>query len=231
MRTRKICSVLIFFLLASHKTAHSQTHDVNTSRINIMMAMLEEMQRNQVPVGTVVAFSGTQAPEGWLLCDGSAKSREQFARLFDVIGYTHGGSGGSFNVPDYRGRFLRGVDGGTGRDPDASARTAMSAGGASGNQVGSVQSSAFEKHRHDGSSVGKMDGNTSHSHGYQSFAWTSVQKVNAATFWPTPVYPSYVDKKTDSVNIDHSHSLTIRESGTSSETRPSNAYVNYIIKY
>lgn len=40
---------------------------------------------------------------GWLVCDGRALSTETYALLFGVIGYTFGGSGNTFNLPDFRG--------------------------------------------------------------------------------------------------------------------------------
>lgn len=102
------------------------------------------------PPGTLVAFGGTTAPEGWLLCNGQAVSRTQYAALFSVIGNAFGGgdSTTTFNVPDLRGRFLRGVSGGTGRDPDAASRGVSNPGGNTGDQVGSLQGHAFANHQH-----------------------------------------------------------------------------------
>ena len=51
------------------------------------------------------------APTGYLLCDGSSVSTTTYAALFAVIGYTFGGSGASFTLPDYRGRMPIGVSG------------------------------------------------------------------------------------------------------------------------
>lgn len=61
------------------------------------------------PVGTVIQGPITSAPTGYLLCDGQDVSRTRYARLFDVIGINFGSGDGSttFNVPDYRGCFLR----------------------------------------------------------------------------------------------------------------------------
>lgn len=63
------------------------------------------------PVGTINAYGGTTAPEGWLLCEGQALSRTDYADLFAVIGTSFGSGDGSttFNVPDLRGEFLRGA--------------------------------------------------------------------------------------------------------------------------
>ena len=60
-----------------------------------------------VEVGTIVAYGGTTAPDGWLLCDGSAVSRSQYPRLFAVIGTAFGAGDGSttFNLPDLQQRF------------------------------------------------------------------------------------------------------------------------------
>lgn len=63
------------------------------------------------PAGIIMPFAGTTAPEGYLMCDGSAVSRTAYATLFAVIGTTFGSGDGSttFNVPDLSGRVPLGV--------------------------------------------------------------------------------------------------------------------------
>ena len=63
-----------------------------------------------VQVGTFHAFGGTTAPTGYLLCNGAAVSRTTYANLFAVIATAYGAGDGSstFNVPDFRQRFLLG---------------------------------------------------------------------------------------------------------------------------
>jgi phage-related tail fiber protein len=102
------------------------------------------------PSGAVMAFAGSAAPEGWLICDGSSVSRTQYASLFAAIGTAHGSGDGTttFQLPDYRGRFLRGVDDGQKRDPDALARTAAAPGGNAGDAVGSIEGDANAPHVH-----------------------------------------------------------------------------------
>lgn len=62
------------------------------------------------PAGIVMPFAGSTAPQGYLLCDGSAVSRTDYAALFAVIGTTYGAGDGSttFNVPDISGRVVIG---------------------------------------------------------------------------------------------------------------------------
>ena len=63
-----------------------------------------------VPTGCVQAFAGQTTPTGWLLCDGSAVSRETYAALFSVIGATYGAGDGSttFNLPNLVDKFIEG---------------------------------------------------------------------------------------------------------------------------
>ena len=60
-----------------------------------------------VPTGGIIAYGGSAAPTGFLLCDGSAVSRATYTDLFTAIGTTFGTGDGSstFNVPDLRQRF------------------------------------------------------------------------------------------------------------------------------
>ena len=65
-----------------------------------------------VPPGMLAPYAGKTAPEGWLLCDGSAVSRTTYAALFAVIGTTYGVGNGSttFTLPDLRGRVAAGAN-------------------------------------------------------------------------------------------------------------------------
>ena len=62
------------------------------------------------PTGVVHAFAGSTTPAGWLLCDGSAVSRTDYAALFAVIGTTYGTGDGSttFNLPNLTDKFIEG---------------------------------------------------------------------------------------------------------------------------
>lgn len=63
-----------------------------------------------VPIGVVQAFAGATTPQGWLLCDGSAVSRTDYAALYAVIGTTYGAGDGSttFNLPNLVDKFVEG---------------------------------------------------------------------------------------------------------------------------
>lgn len=63
------------------------------------------------PAGIVMPFAGSTAPQGYLLCDGSAVSRDTYSELFAAIGTVYGSGDGSttFNVPDLSGRVVLGV--------------------------------------------------------------------------------------------------------------------------
>ena len=63
-----------------------------------------------VAVGTIYPFAGSTIPDTFMLCDGSALDTTEYSELFSVIGYTYGGSGDSFNIPDLRGKVLVGCD-------------------------------------------------------------------------------------------------------------------------
>jgi microcystin-dependent protein len=76
-----------------------------------------------VPVGTIMWFATNNAlkvPTNWVVCDGSTESAlantspgipNPYYDLFRVVGYTYGGSGNTFSLPDLRGKFVRGWSG------------------------------------------------------------------------------------------------------------------------
>ena len=61
-----------------------------------------------VAVGTIFPFAGEKAPDTFMICDGSALDVTEYPELFDVIGYSYGGEGDTFNLPDLRGRAIVG---------------------------------------------------------------------------------------------------------------------------
>jgi len=78
------------------------------------MANLQDIT-NRSEVGTIKPWGKATAPNGYLLCDGSAVSRTTYADLFGVIGTTYGTGDNSttFNVPDLQGKFPQGKSGTT----------------------------------------------------------------------------------------------------------------------
>lgn len=163
-----------------------------------------------VPAGTILPFGGTSAPSGYLIADGYAVSRTTYANLFAAIGTAFGSGNGSttFNLPDLRGQFLRGVDGAAGRDPGASSRTAMHSGGNTGNNVGSVQDD-------------QMQG---HLHGPNTLLRDSTAHYNTDT---GGTYNLGISPGNTAGPVSDGTNGTPR---VGSETRPINAYVNYIVK-
>ena len=166
-----------------------------------------------VPAGCIMPYVGTTAPTDYLICDGSAVSRTTYANLFAVIGTSFGAGDGTttFNLPDFRGRFMRGIDGSAGNDPDNATRVASNAGGNTGNNIGSLQSDNYLSHSHgflvNGSNTGS---NYALSYNYLASA------ANGAQMWTSP------SSITNTVSI---------QAAGGTETRPKNVYVNYIIKY
>lgn len=162
---------------------------------------------SSVPPGSVVAYMGTNPPAGWLLCDGSAVSRTVYSRLFGIIGVSNGSGDGmnTFNVPDLRGMFLRGVDGDAGVDIDKALRTAAKPGGNAGNAVGSVQQDQFKSHNHANGPFNQV---------------LRLSNGSSTTTTSSDVTPSEPDI-VDTVPM-------LNAGGT--ESRPKNVYVNYIIK-
>ena len=66
-----------------------------------------------VSSGQRIAYLGSEAPDGWLICDGREISRTTYANLFTAIGTTHGVGDGSssFNLPDLRNKHSIGSGG------------------------------------------------------------------------------------------------------------------------
>jgi microcystin-dependent protein len=84
-------------------------------QMNGLMSMFEnfklEMIDNAVPIGSIIAFGGTNIPINWMICDGRSLNKNEHIKLFSVIGTTFGSGNGieTFNIPDCRGRCIIGA--------------------------------------------------------------------------------------------------------------------------
>lgn len=170
-----------------------------------------------IPPGVIVAYGGnltgtnsSPPPPNWAYCDGSAVDGSQppYSDLLAVIGTAFGGDGNPyFNLPDFQGYFLRGVDNGSGVDPDSGNRVAASGGGNSGDAAGSVQYGGVQRQSASfGVQIAASGGGApTFGYGLGNIIGGDYQQ-SSARFEP--------------------FGITI---GSGSETRPVNKYVYYII--
>lgn len=127
-----------------------------------------------VPSGTIMAYAGTTAPTGWVLCSGAAVSRSTNAALFAAIGTTYGAGDGSttFNLPDLRGRTIFGLDnmGGTAANRltttgGLSADNTLGATG--GSQTVTLNTNNLPSHNHSFTGSSVSTSSDAHTHTYQ----------------------------------------------------------------
>lgn len=101
--------------------------------------------------GRIETSATDDAPNGWLVCDGSAVSRADYADLFDAIGTDFGSGDGSttFNLPDMRGRVPVGLDNMGGSSANVVTNTnADSVGGTGGEENHTLTNSEMPTHSH-----------------------------------------------------------------------------------
>lgn len=162
------------------------------------------------PPGMIIAFGAANAPTGFLICNGAAISRTTYASLFAVIGTTWGTGDGSttFNLPDLRGVFLRGLDSGKGRDSNSNRTFA------------SYQADNYPAHTHAITDPG-------HQHTYTAGGATTGFVGNGGTAIPVSTSaPSSTSTPTKATGI----TATDSGGGTGTETMPKNVAVIYCIK-
>ncbi len=170
----------------------------------------------QMPVGSIIPYAGTRSAaesleaEGWYICDGRQLPSTDYGLLYTAIGNNWGGDASNFNIPDLRGLFLRGLDertDGTTMDPDGNSRVALSAGGVGGRNVGSYQSDIIKDHKHYRNEEKITEFRSRTGVAGSGWAWHPGGPQAAA--------------------VDYTGTM---ESDYSSETRPKNVYVIYLIR-
>ena len=199
----KVPLLILFVLVFSTNSSFSQSNLNEANKEGTIQNKFSE-----IPIGTILAFAGNAIPSGYLMCDGQEYLKAEYEDLNKVIGTFWGRSSNEankFKVPDLRGYFLRGVDGDANRDPDKGDRTNLN-GENYANQIGSYQEDEFKGHSHD-SNMGQT---------------ARVDNIGGN------------GKSCESVgNIpgsNHPVGFATINNPSGKETRPKNAYVNFIIK-
>jgi len=190
-----------------------------------------------LPVATILEFAGSSAPNGYLLCNGSAVSRTDYADLFDVVGTTYGSGDGSttFNVPNRKGKVGVGFDSG-----DTSFDALGETGGAKNVTLTSAQS-GLPAHSH--SNTAHDHTQDSHYHGayYKYFSgltgesgtsgWALLRRNEAGdSYYGTDtnaIHSKVANNQTSSISI--SNNATQNASSSHTNLQPYITF-NYIIK-
>jgi len=108
--------------------------------------------------GTIVPWSDTTAPSGFVECNGAALSRATYSALFAIIGTTYGSGNGSttFNVPDLKNDVPLGKSNTKALASTGGANTVSSTGNISGSTANhTLTTPEMASHTH---STGKASG-------------------------------------------------------------------------
>jgi len=168
----------------------------STTELNYVDGVTSAIQtqiNTNTPVGMISIHAGSFAPTGWLLCDGASYASASYVELFNVVGYTFGGSGSAFAVPNLKGRVVVGIDAAQTefdtRGETAGAKTHQHAASNSGNTSvahnhsvdvpsttvnasGAAHTHTAPDHAHN------MSSNGAHDHGFEGSVSTSTNGVS-----------------------------------------------------
>ena len=104
-----------------------------------------------IPSGTIVPWSDSSIPSGFLECTGQAVSRSTYATLFGIIGTTYGAGNGSttFNVPDLQDNVAVSKSNNKNLGSTGGANTVTSTGNVGGSTANATLSTAqLAQHNH-----------------------------------------------------------------------------------
>ena len=84
----------------------------NDGEYNALDCMWVLSNSSRSPLGVILPYAASTAPEGWMICDGSEISRDEYSDLFSLIDTTYGSGNGiaTFNIPNLSGRVPVGRD-------------------------------------------------------------------------------------------------------------------------
>ena len=169
-----------------------------------------------IPTGTIVPWSDSSIPSGFLECTGQAVSRSTYATLFGIIGTTYGAGNGSttFNVPDLQDNVAVSKSGTKNLGSTGGANTVSATGNVGGSTANASLSTAqLASHTHGIPVARPLGGNPgSQIHGQVSGTPTSNTSGSAGS------------------GDGHSHNMSATFSGDATSVVQPYLTVVYVIK-
>ena len=157
-----------------------------------------------MPIGSIVMWPSDTAPDGWLLCDGTAYKRNDYANLFNVIGNKYNNGVvlfDRFKVPNLQSRFPLG------------ASSVYSLGDTGGEKEVTLTKEKIPSHNH---TITKIGGHNDGSGGtYKTFSTLDTSKTETGN-------------RTVDVAVS---AMTDNCGGQPHNNMPPYLVVNFIIKY
>lgn len=92
--------------LAANYYTKSEVDDLLTA----LQDQIDALQAQSEPIGTIKIWPSDTIPSDYLACRGQPLSTATYPDLFALIGYTFGGAGSSFSLPNLMGRFPVGLN-------------------------------------------------------------------------------------------------------------------------
>jgi len=166
-----------------------------------------------IPTATIVPWSTSSVPTGFLECNGAAVSRSTYAALFTAVGTTYGAGDGSstFNVPDLQDNVAMGKSGTKALASTGGANTVAATGNVGGSTANATLSTAqLASHSHPG----------------------GVSQAGATSPNPNPVVAKVNVTNTGNAGSGqgHSHNMSATFSGTASSVVQPYLTIIYVIK-
>jgi microcystin-dependent protein len=144
-------------------------YDTNENIIYVYTGTWTRMGGDKIPVGTINAYAGTVAPEGWMFCDGSTFNGSTYPELQTVLGGT--------TLPDLRGVFLRGLDNGRGVDTGRTIRSFQQDATARPNNSFTTNTTGAHSHT---TALPRGDTNWSNGGGNSVWGWSANRNWNSS---------------------------------------------------
>jgi microcystin-dependent protein len=168
-----------------------------------------------IPTATIVPWSDSSVPTGFLECNGAAVSRSTYADLFAIVGTTYGSGDGSttFNVPDLQDNVAVGKSGTKNLASTGGANTVSSTGNVGGGTANATLSTPQL---------------ASHSHGNPIRNPGPFGGVGAITNQFNP--NSFINTNSTGSGGGHSHNMSANFSGDATSVVQPYLTILYIIK-